>query len=94
MVRNIIYDGPELQNYISCSEPYNFVPFKRTIDRIQYIISYLDKNTKAIILNHLTDKKVSKNKRFFIKGNYVSRLLLEVYRKVKKEKINKLRNVF
>jgi hypothetical protein len=35
-----------------------------------------------------------KNKKLLIKANYVIRLLLEVYRKIKREKESKLRGLF
>ena len=54
----------------------------------------MDKNTKIILFNHLNDKKVLKNKKLLIKSNYVLRILLELYRKGKRERLSKLQGVF
>ena len=54
----------------------------------------MDNRTKSMVFSHLNNKKEMKNKIVLIKSNYVLRLLLEVYRKVKKDKIAKLKVIF
>lgn len=76
MCRNFIYDGPELDNYINCNDTYNFVSYTRVLLILQHLLADLDQNCKIIIFNHINNKKVMKNKKLLIKGNYVLRLLL------------------
>jgi hypothetical protein len=76
MCRNFIYDGPELDNYINCSDTYNFVSFPRVLWILQHLLADLDRNCKIIIVNHINNKKFMKDKKLLIKGIYVLRLLL------------------
>lgn len=57
MCRNFLFDGPELDNYINCSDTYNFVPYSRTIKVTQEILDNLDTKTKSMIFSHLNFKK-------------------------------------
>lgn len=87
-------NGPELKNYINCSDSYNFMRYDHVQRCLTHILEPYDKSTKEIIITNLSSKKVTKNNINFIKSGYVLRLLLEVYRKDKRDKISKLSILF
>ena len=63
-------------------------------DRLLIILEKYDRKIRDTVFSNIDSKKVKKNSMGLVKPAYICRLLMELYKKVKVQKKERLREIF